>query len=205
MIKRLEKVSILGSGAAILVIYLPLHWGWFPLSDLGSIIAALLVAGSILTWGFRERIERWADRPKKVPTANSNQERRREELDLLIKPLYCEFDKYRYAKKGSYIGLIDALVYEKWLNFDEEHEAYYKPIGIDRVGFIVDIMQKQGDSAQPELKGMIHKYLELRQIQIGVDKPYGPKESDAMHDILVRIFDLVEKRYKELMWREKGN
>jgi len=173
------------------------------LSEVGAAFAAFVITfiGGALWWGFKEDIERLIGSSKK--SGEQSKIIRDEELEKLIKPLYGEFDKYRHAEKNGYIGLIDALGHEKWLNFDKEHEEYYKPIGIDRVGFIVDTMQKQGDLAQPELKEMIHKYLELRQIQIGVDKPYGPKESDAMHDILVRIFDLVEKRYKDLMWEKK--
>ena len=96
MIKRREIVSIFGSAAAILVICLPLHWGWVRLSDLGSIVAALVVAGSILAWGFRDRIERWVDRQKEpLPKASSSSshEKLEQELTLLISPLYAKLSK----------------------------------------------------------------------------------------------------------------
>ena len=203
MISRRHLTSFFAVGITVLIIYTLQHRGVIALSEIGAALVAfaIIFIGGASWWGFKEDIERLVGSSKK--SGEQSKITQNEELVKLIKPLYGEFDKYRYTEKNGYIGLIDALVHEKWLNFDKEHEEYYTLIGIDRVGFIVDTMQKQGDLAQPELKESIYKYLELRQIQRDGDKQYGPREFDAMRDILVRIFDLVEKRYKDLMWGKK--
>jgi multisubunit Na+/H+ antiporter MnhB subunit len=69
MIQRRELLSIILAAIVFFVIYLPLHWGYITMSDIGSLTSALLIAGSILIWGLRERIDPWAKGAIKPLTA----------------------------------------------------------------------------------------------------------------------------------------
>lgn len=89
MIQRREQTAIIVAAIAMLAIFLPLYWGWVAVSDLDSFIAAALVAGSILVWGFKDRIEQLF-REKDSPESKKRMKR---ELTLLISPLYANLTK----------------------------------------------------------------------------------------------------------------
>jgi len=162
MIKRREIVSIFGSAAAILVICLPLHWGWVRLSDLGSIVAALVVAGSILAWGFRDRIERWVDRQKEpLPKASSSSshEKLEQELTLLISPLY--------AKLSKNDEIIDFM-------------TMYK---ISRISFYSDSQRVGGDALGKELEKLEE---EIKEIML----QYGHLATENLYNLIKKFQDL---------------
>lgn len=69
MIQRRELLSIILATIVFFVIYLPLHWGYITMSDVSSLTSALLIAGSILIWGLKERIEQWGKGAIKPSTA----------------------------------------------------------------------------------------------------------------------------------------
>ena len=92
-LKKEETVSVVALAVLIVGLYLLLHQGVFSSSAVGAVIPGTLITAAlgVLLWGWRSRIEQWF----KTPDESKEKIRQKEELDLLIKPLYCEFDKYR--------------------------------------------------------------------------------------------------------------
>ena len=119
------------------MIYLPLHWGYVTMSDLGSLISAFVVAGSILAWGFREHIERLLKGSKEQTHKKEEQE-----LGLLISPLYAKLNKndeiidfmttYKISRLYTYdkSNIVELEQLEKEI---KEIMLQYGPIGSDHL------------------------------------------------------------------------
>ena len=148
MIRRQESASILIAAIVLLVIYLPLHLKYVTMSDLGSLIAALLLAGSILFWGFRKRIELLLRGPKE-----SIRKKEEQELLLLISPLYAKLNKN------------DEIIYFMTTYKISRLNTYDKS-SIDELGQleteIKEIMLQYLPLASDQLYNLINKFLELR-------------------------------------------
>lgn len=181
------------------------------MSDLGSLISAFLVAGSILAWGFRDRIEELLHSAKHV-----NQEK---ELNLLIKPLHIAFDKFKdwtpthWDINMMILGAIDGgakemlkykglpLAFSIMFKFGPNGE-YLKSLGADKVDSTIGILQQHGNLAQPQLKELIKQYFEIgQQGEKSEKKFWNDPNFINIYRITSQMDTLVKERYNELMWK----
>jgi hypothetical protein len=197
---RREIISVLSAVMACMLISLPLYWGWVTMSDIGSLIAAFIVGGSILLWGFRDRLECWVEGTKKqketlqAPPHQSQ----KDEFNLLIKPLYLAFDKYPspYSDpKPSINSLINYLsdASEFWDNDVIEKSKIKEREDVDAT---IKIMKQHLELAQPKLRMLINQYLEIRRNR----RMYNSRQNyyEAQEKAVMEIANLVRERYNEL-------
>lgn len=69
------------------------------------------------------------------------------------------------------------------------------------MNYVLDILQRHGDLAQPELKKLIAQYLEIRQKR-RESVLTSDQDFKKTYDIVSQIDALVKERYKELMWKD---
>lgn len=220
----MDLKRILGS-LVVLVIwglseYTLYYWGVLTLSNLGLLVgtALLSVAGVILGWVWRrEDIVRWwkarkdshRSSPEKPKDALSNGEKahQKEELDLLIKPLYLAFEKYPSSK------LVDMLSYpaEMWKSVlvsgtfgDAKNKEL--PGAEDTVNSTINIMSQHRELAQPKLQEAIDQFLAMRRDrregrgQYAVSwHPYFDDAAKVINEIAI----LVRERYDLLTNKNK--
>jgi len=174
----------------------------------GSVVAIF----AIFWWAWGDRITQFLKGSNKMDdqsqhkSENIRQLSEEEELNLLIKPLYCEFEKYRDMPNdpinnllSPYKGLARALSLVKWVDPDSKFSKSY---GVDRVDYVLDILRKHADLAQPELKELIAQYLEIRQKR-AESVLTSDQDFQKTYDIANQIGILVKARYDELMWGKK--
>ena len=213
MSRKRKLVSIIVMLLSFIGVYLLLRQGATSVSEIGTAIATILI-GLILTvlwWGFRKDIERWLERPKSS----------KEELDLLIKPLYLAFDKYKdwtplnweinikifeFVHPGAkevlkYKGL--TLAFSILFKFGPNGK-FLESLGSDQVDSVIGILQLYGELAQPQLRELIKQYFELRQKSEKSEEGFWSDSNFInIYGIFNRMDALIKKRYDELMWGKK--
>lgn len=204
-----ESISI-AAAVFLLIVFLQLiNQGAVSMINVGAALAVAFIAAivGVLKWGFGERIERFLKerrKPEKPKDALSNdgKTRQKEELDLLIKPLYLAFEKYPSNK------LVDMLSYpaEMWKSVlvsgtfgDAQNKNF--PGAEDTVNLVVDIMLQHRDLAAPKLQETIDQYLAMRRARREREGQYAvnwhPYFEDA-EKVINEIVALVRERYDVL-------
>lgn len=156
MIRRQELVSILVSATVFLVIYLSLHWKYVTVSDLDSLITAFVVAGTILVWGFKERIELLLKGPKEPIHKKEEQE-----LMLLISQLYAKLNKNDENMDFMTTYKISRLDIYSDSQRGDGGDAQRKELEKSEEE-IKEIMLQHGHLASDRLYNLIKKYQDLK-------------------------------------------
>ena len=99
---------------------------------------------------------------------------------------------------APYKGLAYALSLIKWVDPNGEYQKSYCA---DKVNYVLDILQRHGNLAQPELKKLIAQYLEIRQKR-RESVLTSDQDFKKTYNIVSQIDALVKERYKELMWKD---
>jgi hypothetical protein len=204
-----EPISVLVIVAVSIVLYALWQRGAIDMTALGSAIAAGAVAIilGVFWWGWKGRIERRLNQSNNsdnlvqhIPES-VNRAPQKEELDLLIKPLYLAFDKYPDDPKMMHHTKTGLPMI--WSLMSSPYQKSEKYLGIEKAAPVIDTMQQHGNLAQPTLRELIKQFLDFKQKQreniISIRDPYFIDTSNKVD----QIKDLVIIRYNELMWGKK--
>jgi hypothetical protein len=119
-----------------------------------------------------------------------------DELEKLIKPLFLLYKKFydeREFPPFNKISLTSFLMSPKSTELPDIKEAHD----------IIDLFNRHGNLAQPELKGLIGQFCTFNRNQseknIPIDDPYFLK----IYTTVDEIEELAKARYAELMWEKK--
>lgn len=188
----------------------------------GSVVAIF----GIFWWTWGDRITRLLKGSNKTEDQSqhtsedislSSQEK---QLNLLIKPLYIAFDKYKdwtpthWEINMMIFGAVDGgakemlkykglpLAFSIMFKFGPNAE-YLKSLGADEVDSAIDVLQQYGNLAQPQLRELIKQYFEIRQKDGKSEKKFwNDPDFINIYNITNQMNILVKKRYEELMWEK---
>ena len=161
-----------------------------------------------LVWGLKPRFNRWLKRTKNPEVSlistseNVDRARQKEELDLLIKPLYWAFKKYPddpLDKNHPFEGLPLLL---SLVTVDVKSE-YHKSRGADEMDKVLDALRNL-DLAQPQLKKLITEYFEIIEKR-KKNNPYDQRGFEETHKTVKQIEALVKARYNELIGNDSSD
>jgi hypothetical protein len=196
--RHLEIIAVAVFVIFIVVLFLLLKWEAVTLSEAVAAIVAVLAAAvlSLLIWAFKPRVNGWLKEPinQRQFAVLREQAHQKEELNLLIKPLYLEFDEHRAAGIG---GLIHLLSMPPYVWDDSIYNNSKSQKQKDAVGSIINTMRQHGELAQSQQRALIRQYLEIRRNQ----REYHSKD-DYYNDaekIVKEIVGLTKTRYEELI------
>jgi hypothetical protein len=140
------------------------------------IAGALLTAlGVVLAWGFRKRLERFLKGPK-------GQIHEKEELKLLISPLYAKLNK-----NDEIVDFMTTYKVSRLYVYDNSHRAELEKLEED----IKEIMLQYHPIAPDRLYKEIKTFLDLR-------PDWEQKNSWEAKKVLWNIMKLVKDRQEEL-------
>lgn len=199
-----ELISIIVNVLLVVGVYLLYSQGATTLSEIGTAIVAALIGAILIVfwWGFRGHIERWTGKSRKtdVPTQNTTKSER-EELELLIQPLFFAFDKYPDDPKTMEREKFGLSML--WSLMSHPAEKSQKYLHLEKADPVIEAMQQYGNLAQPELRDLIRDFFEFKQAQkdgkTRIHDPYFEETTTKVE----KIRELAASRYKELMWGKK--
>ena len=185
-----ETVSIIAAAVLIILMILLLCLGVLSLSDVGAALTLVVITTffGVLWWGWRERVERRLKGPTEP------------EMESLIKPLYLKFDENPTIPSDLYRGLVHLLSLppDYW-----NKPIYQKSQDSDIVNSVIDIMRQHCELAQPQLRKLIARYLEIRRKHREHKEPYGAGNDQMYYVDAYKVVDeiaaLVKTRYKDLV------